>query len=122
MRLLAASLALTTFLPATLTFAAEADTAVEAETNVDYLNYLELEDYFFAAERIPTNKWDTPANVHVITAEEIEANHYQSVGEALSHVNGVIVSNLGMVLTPTIEMNGTDRVLLLLDGRRMISN
>ena len=91
-------------------------------TNESILNWLESEDYIFAAERIPTNRWDTPANIHVITAEEIEKNHYRTVGEALSQVNGIVVDNLGMVLTPTIDLNGSDRVLLLVDGRRMISN
>ena len=55
------------------------------------IDYLELEDYLFAAERIPTNRWDTPANVIVITAQEIEDNHYQDIAESLSHVNGVVV-------------------------------
>ncbi len=129
LRLLAASLALTTLLPANLTFAEEVtpaeevaapvekvaapdETAVDAETNVDYLNYLELEDFLITAERIPTNKWETPANVTVITAREIEENHYQSIDEALSHVNGVVVSS------SYIQMNGGSRVLVLVDGRR----
>ena len=88
--------------------AAPEETAVEAETNVDYLNYLELEDFIISAERIPTNKWDTPANITVITAQEIEENHYVSVGEALSHVNGWVAG----------QMTGGDRVLTLIDGRR----
>ena len=138
LKLLAVSLALTTFLPATPTFAAEEpvqaeevaapteevsaskeevanpdETAVEAETNVDYLNYLELEDFIISAERIPTNKWDTPANVAVITSQEIEDNHYQSIGEALSHVNGLFIGN-------GIFMNGGNRVLVLIDGHRRI--
>jgi len=86
------------------------ETAVEAETNVDYLNYLEMEDFIISAERIPTNKWDTPANVTVITSQEIEDNHYQSVGEALSHVNSVI--------TNPLQMTGGNRLLYLVDGRR----
>ena len=44
-----------------------------------------LDDTVVTAERIPTSKMDTPANVTVITAQEIEDNHYQSVGEAIGH-------------------------------------
>lgn len=125
--MLAASLALSTFLPANLVAAEETAPAEENvtadKTNESILNYLEGEDYIFAAERIPTNRWDTPANVHVITAEEIENNHYQSVGEALSHVNGVLIpDNMGMDDGGQIRLNGFSRVLLLVDGRRMIND
>ena len=47
----------------------------EAQTNKDTLNYMELVDSFVTAERIPTSRWETPANVQVITAQEIEDNH-----------------------------------------------
>ena len=85
---------------------------------------MESEDYIFTAERIPTNRWDTPANVHVITAEEIERNRYQSVDEALSHVNGVVVvEGLGIFHSESAQgigthMNGGNRILILIDGRR----
>jgi len=78
-----------------------------------------LEDYLITAERIPTNKWDTPANVTVITAKEIEENHYQSVEEALSHVNGMIIAYGSDRLNGnTKQMNGGKRVLVLVDGHR----
>ena len=87
-------------------------------TNVGALDYLTLQDYFVtAAERIPTHIMDTPANVTVITAEEIEANHYQDLNEALSHVNGVVVFNGGSAFKEVV-MNGDIRVLLLINGRR----
>ena len=35
-----------------------------------------LDDTVVTAERIPTSKMDTPANVTVISAKEIEENHY----------------------------------------------
>ena len=72
----------------------------------------ELLDHFVTAERIPTSRWDTPANVSVITAKEIEDNHYQSIAEAVNHVNGVFS------LIDSIALNGTDRTLILVDGRR----
>ena len=90
------------------------------ESNEDFLNYLELTDYFvMSAERIPTSKWDTPANVSIITADEIEKNHYQTVAEALSHVNGVVVTQYGRADTQGfVNINGSGRVLLLIDGHR----
>ena len=90
------------------------------ESNEEFLNYLELVDYFVTAERIPSNRWDTPANVTVITSQEIEDNHYQTVAEALSHVNGVYISEFGRRDTiGYVNINGTNRVLLLIDGHRI---
>ncbi|MBR1420048.1 MAG: TonB-dependent receptor [Selenomonadaceae bacterium] len=89
------------------------------ESNEDFLNYLELIDNFVTAERIPTNRWDTPANVTVITSQEIEDNHYQTVAEALSHVNGVVIGGSdGVTTSGYITMNVGQSVLLLIDGHR----
>ena len=90
------------------------------ESNEDFLNYLELTDEFvLSAERIPTNRWDTPANVTVISAKEIENNHYQTVIEALNHVNGVLITSYGRSDTNGfVSLNGSNRVLLLIDGHR----
>ena len=72
-----------------------------------------------SAERIPTSKWDTPANVSVISADEIEKNHYSTVAEALSHVNGVVVTQYGRGDTSGfVNINGSSRVLLLIDGHK----
>ena len=108
--------------------AAELDTEsqeidVEArESNEEFLNYLELVDNFVTAERIPTNKWETPANVTVITSQEIEDNHYQTVAEALSHVNGLVVVNGGANSAGRVMLNGDYRILLLIDGHRANNN
>ena len=59
-----------------------------SESNEDILGYLELTDYFVtSAARIPTSRWDTPANVTVITSQEIEANHYQTVAEEIGRAH-----------------------------------
>ena len=95
---------------------------IESESNEDIIGYLELtDDFVFSAERIPTNKWDTPANVTVITAEEIEANHYQTVAEILSHVNGVWINGIGRAEGSYAPMHTGNRVLLLVDGHRINS-
>ena len=156
LKLLAASLALATFLPVSSVFAEEItdeevvqqeetvsseevtrheepvsaeessteEIAKPDEKNISTLNWVESEDYIFTAERIPTNRWDTPASIHVITAEEIERNRYQSVDEALSHVNGVVViEGLGIFHSESASaigthMTGGNRILILIDGRR----
>ena len=90
----------------------EVETDVEAEVNEDSLRFLLLVDSFETAERIPSQRLSTPANVIVITSFEIDDNHYQSVEEALSHVNGMVMNYI----------NGSDRVLTLVDGRRSFIN
>lgn len=78
-----------------------------SEENEGNLDYLTLVDSFVTAERIPTSRFDTPANVTVITADEIEANHYKSINEALYHVTGVLDGRY---------LNGSARTLVLIDG------
>lgn len=78
-----------------------------------------MDDVIVTAERVPTSRMDTPANVSVITAEEIEANHYGSVAEALEHVNGVIISNGASGNDSVVRLNGDERVVVMVDGRRI---
>ncbi|MBR1804892.1 MAG: TonB-dependent receptor [Selenomonadaceae bacterium] len=105
-RRLTAALTVSLLLPASQTFA--------ADTNETVRNYLESEDFVITAERIPTNRWDTPATVHVVTAEEIERNKYQSVEEALSHVNGLVIQGNNAVM-----INGNPNIVVLVDGQRL---
>ena len=53
----------------------------------------DLGETVVTAERVPTENMNTPADVEVVTAEDIEANHYADVAEALNHVNGVVMTN-----------------------------
>lgn len=76
-----------------------------------------LEDIVVTAQRIPTKKMDTPARVDVITATEIEDNHYKNLAEAINNVSAVFAETAGS--TADIRINGDDRVLVLVDGRRM---
>lgn len=96
--------------------AAEAENDRSADTAVDVY---ELEDTVVTAERMPTKKMETPANTAVITAKEIEDNHYQSVDEAIGHVNGVSIVRMGGGLRSYVRINGDDRVVLLVDGQRL---
>ncbi len=78
-----------------------------------------MDEVIITAERVPTSRMDTPANVSVITAEEIEANHYGSVAEALEHVNGVFISGGNTSNNEEIRINGDERVVIMVDGRRI---
>lgn len=78
-----------------------------------------MDEVIVTAERVPTSRMDTPANVSVITAEEIEANHYGSVAEALGHVNGVFISNGNSCNDTVVRLNGDERVVIMVDGRRI---
>ena len=53
------------------------------------LNTYSVEGVVVTASRMPQAISDVPANVSVITAQEIEDNHYNTVSEALQNVNGV---------------------------------
>ena len=96
--------------------ACEIESEVEAEVNEDSLRFLLLVDTFETAERIPTSRLSTPAEVVVITADEIDANHYQTVEEAVSHVTGVVALN--SPAQDIILVSGNRRVLVLVNGRR----
>ena len=100
----------------TTAFAAEAENSNAADTAVDVY---ELEDTVVTAERMPTKKLETPANTAVITAKEIEDNHYQSVDEAIGHVNGVSVVRMGGGLRSYVRINGDDRVVIMIDGQKL---
>lgn len=72
------------------------------------------------ANRVPTKLTETTANVTVITREQIERNNYHNVGEALEHIPGIQIASNG---TPgslsTAFINGSEQVLVMIDGRRM---
>lgn len=82
----------------TLALMAGSSGALAAE-NVDVqsegADVYEMDDTIVTAERMPSKTMKTPANVAVITAKEIEANHFSSLDEAISHVNGVSVVRQG---------------------------
>lgn len=93
--------------------------AEEGTTEAVPANAYTLDDVIVTAERVPTSRMDTPANTSVITAEEIEANHYNSVSEALEHINGVFISGGGAGNNEEVRINGDERVVIMVDGRRI---
>ncbi len=79
-----------------------------------------MDEMVVTASRVQTKKVDTPANVAVVDAEKIESRRYQNVAEALRDVPGVNVLDNGYGTNEkTIIINGDERVLVLVDGRRV---
>ena len=66
-----------------------------------------------------TGLMQAPAFTTVITAEEMEDNHYETVAEALTYAPGVTVTP-GSVNTAhqVVRIDGDDRVAVFIDGRR----
>ena len=54
-----------------------------------------LDEYVVTAARTETKLVDTPANISVVTAEQIESRHYTNVAEALKDVPGANVLDTG---------------------------
>lgn len=88
-----------------------------------YANELQefsLDEYVVTAARTETKLVDTPANISVVDAKTIEERHYQDVSEVLKDVPGANVLDSGAgAYEKKIVINGDERVLILVDGRRM---
>ena len=88
-----------------------------------YANELQefaLDEYVVTAARTETKLVDTPANISVVDAQTIEERHYQDVSEVLKDVPGANVLDDGLGASEKkIMLNGDERVLILVDGRRM---
>lgn len=82
-----------------------------------------LDDMVITASRVPTQKVDTPADISVITKEEIADQNYASASDALRAIPGVNVLGSGAkgssMGQDKILLDGDERVLVLVDGRRM---
>lgn len=75
-----------------------------------------LDEYVVTATRVPTKKVEIAAPTIVITREDIEAGHALSVPDALRKSN---IDMHGTSHSTVPLLNGDDRVLVLVDGRRM---
>lgn len=88
----------------------------QAEEAAEYT----LDPVVVTANRVLTEVSKAAANVTVITREQIENGNYTSLGDVLREVTGVIVSGQGLAgSTQTVRLNGNDRVLILIDGRKI---
>lgn len=81
-----------------------------------------MEEYVVTASRTQTAKVDTPANVSTITKETIAEQNYANATDALRAVPGVNILGSGAkgssMGQDKILINGDERVLVLIDGRR----
>lgn len=79
-----------------------------------------LEDMVVTATRTESKVVDVPVNTTVISAEKIADRHYLDVADALKDVPGANVLDTGVGAgEKKIVLNGDDRVLVLVDGKRV---
>ncbi|MBQ8417812.1 MAG: TonB-dependent receptor [Phascolarctobacterium sp.] len=79
-----------------------------------------LDEYVVTAARTETKLVDTPANISVVDAQTIEERHYQDVSEVLKDVPGAnVLDNGNGANEKKIMLNGDERVLIMVDGRRL---
>lgn len=86
------------------------------------LDTFTLDEYVVTATRTPVELFNANANISVVTKEQIENRHYQNVKEALEDVPGVQIREYGMpgyVTSNKVVINGSPKVLLMVDGIRM---
>ena len=84
------------------------------------LQEFSLDTMVVTATRTEAKAVDVPVNTTVVSAEKIEARHYQNVAEALKDVPGAQVVDSGVgAAEKKIILNGDDRVLVLVDGKRV---
>ena len=88
--------------------------------NAEQMQTFEMDEFVVTAARTETRLVDTPANISVVGAQQIEEKKYQDMGEVLKDVDGVMVLDTGLgTKEKMIKLNGDDRVLILVDGRRV---
>lgn len=79
-----------------------------------------LDTMVVTATRTEAKTVDVPVNTSVVSAEKIEERHYQNVAEVLKDVPGAQVIDSGEgAAEKKIILNGDDRVLVLVDGKRV---
>ncbi|EGO65502.1 TonB-dependent receptor plug domain-containing protein [Acetonema longum] len=88
--------------------------AVSADANTEQNDT--VNEFVVTANRIPLKPTETAAKVTVITREEIEKGGYTSVPDILKHSDVNLQQNN---FSSVLQLNGDDRVLILVDGRRM---
>ena len=87
------------------------------------LQEFSLDEYVVTAARMETKLVDTPANISVVDAQTIEERHYQDVSEVLKDVPGATIMDDGVGANEKVlKLNGDERVLVLIDGRRVNSD
>ncbi|HMM19698.1 MAG TPA: TonB-dependent receptor [Selenomonadales bacterium] len=80
----------------------------------------QLDQVTVTAERVAQTVGSTPANVTVLSGEELQRKGARTLSDALTGVSGVVVQQYGGAGQKAVPyILGTDRVVLLIDGKRM---
>lgn len=112
------SLSMLTACPLAAAAPEEPSAGGQAEAMAEY----SLDDIVVTATRTPVEAFRANANINVVNREMIEKRHYTSVQEALRDVPGVTVpiyGNSGETYSANgLMLNGTDHVVVLIDGVR----
>ena len=78
------------------------------------------ETIVITANRLKNTKADTPADVTVITSQQITDRGYRTVTDALEDVPGArVLDASGPAFERRVILNGDDRVVVMVDGRRV---
>lgn len=88
-------------------------------------NDTHLDSIVITATRTPVAIKEANANISVITAEDIEKNHYTTVTEALRSVPGVQIAEYapaGYEASSTFRINGASEVVIMIDGVKVNSS
>lgn len=93
----------------------------KGEAGQVYDSAIRLGEIVVTATRTKKTKDLAPASVSVLTRQEMEKQHIETIDEALKHEVGVHVARFGGILdsTPNVSMRGLpgdDRTLVLLNG------
>ncbi|GBG58128.1 colicin I receptor [Sporomusaceae bacterium FL31] len=85
----------------------------------------ELDQLVVTATKTPVKQFEANANVSVITRDNIERNHYPDLPSALRNVPGVTINTygagVGYEYSNMIRINGSDKIVILVDGVRITS-
>lgn len=80
----------------------------------------QLDQVTVTADRIAQTVGNTPANTTVISGSELQDKGARTLADALTGVTGVTIQNYGGTGQKAIpSILGTDRVVVLIDGKRM---
>lgn len=89
-------------------------------------NSYDLDNVVVTASRVIEDAFSVKANVSVITREMLETNHYNNLTDALRDVPGVTIQNYGNgggnYSSNRLYINGSQEVVILIDGMRVNTN
>lgn len=92
-------------------------------TQAAELGDYELDQMVVTATKTSVKQSEANANITVITRENIETRHYQSLSDALRDVPGVNMAvyggGVGYERSTGLRINGSDKVVVLIDGVRV---